>query len=197
MPSVLRARSPWLRSGTPRHPPPCSAPRSDGSTPRSPLCRFVASLTCPEPSISVPSSMGTQRSTPSRQGYAISPFDLQPVAAGGAHRCRRLVYEKVGTGRHTRPRLLLLLWLCLRLRHGEFLIGAEQAHLYTSVLGARRSIPSFVSRFFLPQSDLLDPEHRYVMLRDQISCHVLGPPAAQFVVVRRGPVLSVKPSMAM
>src|SRR5579864_885831 len=86
-----------------------------------------------------------------------------------------------------------LLLLCLRwrrrLRHCELLIGAEQAHFYASVLGPRRSIPSLVCRFFFPQSDLLDAEHRDVMLRNQVCCHVLRSPTAQLVVVLGRPGL--------
>ena len=63
---ALNVRSPWLQTGTLRRFQSCSVARLDGNTLRSLLCRFVSSPTCPAPSISVPSSMGTRRSTPFR-----------------------------------------------------------------------------------------------------------------------------------
>src|SRR5215471_1917915 len=74
--------------------------------------------------------------------------------------------------------LLLRSRLRLRLRHRQLLIGAEQPHLYTAVLGARSSIVPFVGRFLFPQSNLLDSEHRNVVLRNQVGRHMLGPAAA-------------------
>jgi hypothetical protein len=58
----------WLQSSTPRHPQPCSAPRSVGSKLRSLPRRFGLPPRCPTPSISAPSNMGMRRSTPLRPG---------------------------------------------------------------------------------------------------------------------------------
>ena len=69
---VLAIRELWLQSRTPNRPPPCSAPRWDGSKPRSLPHRPGFSPKCPVPSRSAPSNRGTRRSIPFRLGYAIS-----------------------------------------------------------------------------------------------------------------------------
>ena len=81
---------------------------------------------------------------------------------------------------------LLLLGGTCRLRGlgaGNIYVRNEHSNFYAAILCARSPISSRISGFFHTETDILNPENRYIMLRHHIRHDALGAAAAQLVVV--------------